>query len=427
MTERKTYKITFWFLALVLAVLPFWSAFIEFLTQRTGLSGQQIFMIRAWYEPVLVLIFLATVFNPKWERRELKLNIFDYLIIGYLIWAVASIFISGETISQGIQGLRYNGLFLGFYVLARFSFFSEAKILILQKIVITGGEIVAALAVLESFLLGPDWWQRFGILPLTSTFGFGATHQVVSVPQAMATLEGPNQLGSFLLLPLFLLLANRQKRKFDWFWIVVMMIAIVLSFSRSAILGMIVGLIVYSVFEILDSRRPQNSEPKAMAASKIWSKIGLLAGLVTIIAGSIWYFNLKGGLSRDFFSHGLSNQEHYFSMYASATADRSPKEFVVGQGIGTAGPASFNFAPEVPESWYLQVSLELGIVGLLLWLGILVFGVKRLFRSYRGLALVLISISVAALFLHTWADNPTVAISFWVLMGVIVGNFKPKD
>lgn len=412
MTERRTYKLTWWFLAIVLATLPFWSAVVAFLSVRTGLTPHQLFMVRVWYEPVLIILFLLTVFNPKWETHKLDLRVLDYLIISYLLWAIASIFISGESISQGIQGLRYNGLFLGFYLLCRFSFFPEARVLMLSKIIIVAGRVMAVWAVFESLILGSGYWQSFGILPETSTFGFGAQHNIINVPQAMATLEGPNQLGSFLLLPFFLSLfykSNDEKKKpwHHWLWLGLMALAIVLTFSRSAILGLVIGIIIYLLAE---------------KSVKIKTKISIFLSLGLLILASLWYFGYHGGIGRDFLTHGTSSSQHWYSMYTSAMADRTPFQIIFGQGIGTAGPSSFNFLPQVPESWYIQVFIELGIVGLLLWLAIITTVIIKYFSRFRGLVLALISISIAAIFLHTWADNPAVAISFWILLGVLVNQ-----
>lgn len=411
MTERKTYKITFWFFSVLLAVLPFWSAIIEFLTWRSNLSPDFIFWLRISFETILIILFLATVFNPKWERHKLKLNILDYLIFAYLAWEIASIFISGIGLSQAIQGLRYNGLFFGFYLLARFSFFTPVRVFKLQQITVIAGRIVALLAVVETFIFGSGWWQRFGILPYESTFGYGVTHRVVSVPQAMATFEGPNQLGSFLLLPFFLSLyyqpsGEQKKPWYHWFWLAILALGIILTFSRSAIIGLGVGLVIYIL-----------TAPKI----RLISRIGIIASFAVAVLAVAWFFVGQGGLLKDFLTHGASNADHWFSM-TSTFQNLKGHEYLFGQGVGTSGPASFNFLVQVQESWYLQVLSELGIVGLLLWLGIIATTIITYFKKNRGLALALIAVSVATIFLHTWADNVAVAVSFWLLVGVLAPN-----
>lgn len=410
MSEKLTYKLTFYFLFLVLLIMPFWPAFIELVTFHTDLSATQIYNVKIFYEPLLILLFLFTVFNPSWEKHKLNLKLVDWLALVYLLWAVASIFFSGESLTQGIQGLRYNGLMLGIYLLGRFSFFSEHRALVLDRLVVGLGKVVAVWSVLEVLIFKSNYWQRIGLLPFASTFGYGAEHKVVNVPQAMATLEGPNQLGSYLLLPFFLLLTKKEKKVADWSFLILMAAGVVLSFSRSAIVGLVVGTIVYLIVE-----------KKISLARKTLITISALV----IILVSVLVFKASGGLTRDYFSHGLSSPQHFTSMADTFKKDRTTTEIIIGQGIGTAGPASFNFKPSIQESWYLQILSELGVVGILLWLWIIILILKDYFKRDLGLALALLAVSTVAIFLHTFADNPAVAISLFLLLGVYSStNFR---
>lgn len=415
MTERRTYRLVYWFLITILTIMPFWSAIIAFISDRSALDYFQIFAVRSWYEPVLLILFMLVVFNPRWEKRGLELKVFDYLIFIYLIWSIISIFCNHLTISQGIQGLRYNGLFFGFYLLARFSFFSEARIQFAENLVLIFGRVLSLWAIIEVVFLRSDYWQRLGILSADSGFGFGATHTVVSVPQAMATMEGPNQLGSFLLLPFFIALSRKSKNPnralTDWLWLIIIAGAIVLSFSRSAILGLIVGLIFFLIFD-----------------RKMAIKEKIILSFTPIILGalSVAYFINRGGGLRDFWTHGASNQSHWYSMYQALVSDRTIPELFFGSGIGTAGPASFNFIGNIQESWYLQIITELGLIGFLLWLSIVVLITINFFKKNRALSLGLISVSVAAIFLHTFADNPVLSFTLFILLGMQLGQSFEK-
>ena len=104
----------------------------------------------------------------------------------------------------------------------------------------------------------------------------------------------------------------------------------------------------------------------------------------------------------------------------------------LGLGLGNAGPASNHFAKDylgfIPESWYLQVSLELGILGIILYLTILGFALKALYQKYKdgdyyalSLLLSLVGIMVASFFLHSWEDSAT-ALLFWGMVGVVLGK-----
>ena len=96
---------------------------------------------------------------------------------------------------------------------------------------------------------------------------------------------------------------------------------------------------------------------------------------------------------------------------------RSFDQLMIGSGLGSAGPAAIKYGDGlVSESWYLQILLEIGIIGLSLWLWFIVdISVKLWRRRQQGLLMGLLSVSIAAIFLHTWADNPAIAITIFAL------------
>ena len=100
-----------------------------------------------------------------------------------------------------------------------------------------------------------------------------------------------------------------------------------------------------------------------------------------------------------------------------------------GLGLGDAGPASARFANAgetgfLPESWYLQVGLESGVLGFLLFIAIIVCVIRLLWQrrdDVLNFAVLLgcIAVSVACIFLHSWEAAP-VAFTFWVLCGIVL-------
>jgi len=75
--------------------------------------------------------------------------------------------------------------------------------------------------------------------------------------------------------------------------------------------------------------------------------------------------------------------------------------------------------PFLPENWYLQIGVELGIMGFALFILIIFFVIRMLRQSKdyslgEGVLLGFVGISIAALFLHAWEDS-AVAYTLWVL------------
>ena len=63
--------------------------------------------------------------------------------------------------------------------------------------------------------------------------------------------------------------------------------------------------------------------------------------------------------------------------------------------------------------------LELGVIGLILWLLFIFTVILNLNQTKEfRLALGLISVSVAAVFLHTFADNPALSYTLFILIGL---------
>jgi O-antigen ligase len=90
--------------------------------------------------------------------------------------------------------------------------------------------------------------------------------------------------------------------------------------------------------------------------------------------------------------------------------------------------------PLLPENWYLQIGIELGIVGLVVYVILVVLILRRLHQSDRGHGKwdnvlsrvpyhmahrVFLALSVAALFLHAFEDS-AVSWTLWVLVAVIL-------
>ncbi len=111
-----------------------------------------------------------------------------------------------------------------------------------------------------------------------------------------------------------------------------------------------------------------------------------------------------------------TNQHLAFLKEGTAVAAAHP----LGIGLGTVGPASFHFKKFLTENWFLQIADEMGIPGLLLFLGILFLLSKKLLADKsdwmkRGLFLSLLGICVAGLFTHSFEETTTALLLFGVV------------
>ena len=188
----------------------------------------------------------------------------------------------------------------------------------------------------------------------------------------------------------------------------IVIILILATFSRSALLGLIGGLLAVALLLPAYRRR-------------VVSQIGVIA-LVTILMISLVSVSTGNLLSGSLF-RTISDSGHLESSKTAIRAifDAEPATILLGHGAGTSGPSTLNWYKSViSENWYLQTAYEYGLVGLLAVLGF--FG-TLLSSAYRqgqaGLLAMTVALMMNALFLHPLSDNAAATLLFFIGAGVL--------
>lgn len=275
------------------------------------------------------------------------------------------------------------------------------------KILLATTAVVSLLAIVQSTILPPQWLARFGYSIATIN-----PHQLVNgLTRAFSTLGGPNQLGAFLILPIAITTKLLFQRRQKWQWAAMLALniaALYFTFSRSAWLGVAAAMLIVTWFEITGSRRR--------------IAIGIL--ILMVAAGLYSYAQMNGSLLR----HSAASDPAHLQAVRSGVTE--VVKYPLGRGLGSAGPASFHSASgDIPENYYLQIAIETGILGLVLFIAIQIALFMQLWqwRSEAGLAgpllASLVGISVVNLFLHGWADSST-ALTYWTLAALTIGGAK---
>ncbi len=405
-------------LALVL-VMPFHA----FLSVWAGsVFGHQA-LIQSWKEVLaIILTVLAVALIIKQpERLQQFRNPLFYAIGAFVIVAAVVTIIARPNVTAAVFGLKTDIEFLVLFGLAYLVADKQLSTR-LTKIVLTTGVIVAVIGLLLSFVLEPNFLKLFGygpntILPfrLIGPQSFG-----IRTP---STLGGPNQFGAFLILPLCLSVAMMIKR---WRWwqpalTLILLGGIGASYSRSAWLGAAVGILVI-LLSLVKTKRVLLALSIAVVAL---ASAATLLSYRTINNSDLSYYLLHQSTNVEFSSNSTTQHGTAFSA-AIASLAANPW----GSGLGSAGPASFHGGPaNIPESFYLQLALETGLIGVMAFLGIICVLGWRLF-TYRRHSLIalalfgaLVGLSVENLFLHGWADSST-AFVFWIVAGAYLGTQK---
>ncbi len=473
-------------LVLVLfGLLPFHAFLVTVGTKMlVGPGHPPLTVLALWKELLIAALFLIGFIELFSKRKFPKIDGVTSLILALLL---LSIIISATQLqsllnySHYIFGFKYLFLPLLVFLLCKAlpweEQFLERKVFPL--LLYTSG-IVAAYGIV-SFFLPQGFFTALGYSDAHSLYSpdapLSAFQQIsgTGIRRIQSMFAGPNQLGLWLLIPWSISLVSLLRKNpkppstglrtssirnpkqirnsnfvlracFEFcascFVLGLVAIALFLTFSRSAWLAALIILLVSVSLTLRGSMRKN-----------------VLAGLFfTVIFGMMALLFSAPQL----FYRGLGNEQHLA---------RAREGFLVmlqeplGRGLGAAGPASnrvsdacvyfpdgadTSWAREredlcifvggeqvqpflterkcgcafLPENWYLQVGVELGVIGFTLFIALVVSVIRLLVYSFTRSSfqtlpvfLVFLGISIAALFLHAWEDS-AVAYTVWGLAGI---------
>jgi hypothetical protein len=241
----------------------------------------------------------------------------------------------------------------------------------------------------------------------------------------MSTLREPNALGAYLILPatafaaLFIRSQDKNKLLVYAGAFGLHALAILLTFSRSAWLGLALSVVLVAWWRY--------SEGLTRVLRQYWP---VVAGLALVAA--IGVFSVRNTyFFQQYIVHSNSQEEvqdldsndyHLLFIQKGLEGIQADPE---GHGPGTAGLASIQ-NPEgsfLTENYYVQIGYELGIVGLLLFIAINIYVYLRI-RATGGMWGMVLLASFWAyvltnMLLHSWA-NEAVAVQWWLLAGMAI-------
>jgi hypothetical protein len=219
-----------------------------------------------------------------------------------------------------------------------------------------------------------------------------------------------------------------RSRKIRWLAslvTVIFAVAAVTSFSRSSLIGLGVAAIVVFLLSVPKRYR-------LLTASGVMTAV-LVTGLVfwgvlTNDSATIAdRFLLRGEITGGGVVGG--DEGHIAAIVTGVSVIVSAPG---GLGFGAAGPASFYaLRPIITENWYLQIALEVGVIGLGLMLVLLAHIMHRVYQQGPqdplriGYIAALCGLLTAALFLHTLADS-TLAILIFGVGGILYATRSPR-
>lgn len=358
----------------------------------------------------VALADLAIILSLLLNLRNLKFSNFkmlDWLIAGYLALSLIYVFYgladgkSALAVTQGfLTASRFGLVYFAFknFSLNNLNLKTSKKMLALalSLIVLTG-----LAQVFKPDVLNYLGYQSSPVKAISTVDG-------TELVRVQSLLRGPNPLGAFLLIPLGLAIFSYKrliKNKKLLILALGCLVCLVLTWSRSAWLGLGLILII-----------------KTLSIFKLNNKKVLISGSAILVGLAI---TLSVYAKTDSFKTIFLHDKPGVGGISSSDDDRraSYKNALnlithkpLGLGIADAGPASVrsNSGVNIVENYYLQIFLQTGWLGGMLFLTISLVVLVNLLKSKNQQALALVAsflaLSLVGIMQPVWAD---ISASVW--------------
>ena len=416
----------------ILAYMPIYVLFSNWVGAEFGVLE----LTKAIKEPImllgLVLILLV-------ESKNLKSIFFKdkwlyTAILAYSVVVLLSALFFKNNIFAEIMGIVYDLRFFLFFVygiLITNRFKNKIRNQAV-KIVLFVGVCVALLGIFQVLILPNNALSSVGYSTETGSQQVFYIHDdTKTTERAFSTIKDPNALGAYLGIILILLVAylkvEKNKIQFlNYIAITSIIVCLYLTYSRSAWVGLICGLIFLITFLIKNNN---NFRRVIKNNTKIISAFIILGVIIT--SGFLF---LQPSLYNDVILHNKFNNKvdsntKRLDQYSEA-AGVIKENLFFGQGVGSAGPVSFKNIPNKPiisENYYLQVIEEYGLFGFFFFGYIVFYLVIKFYKQAKNDSYSLVMLTtfivvlVANLFNHTWVIE-AVAYTWWGLAGLFFNN-----
>lgn len=402
-------------LALV-AIMPFHA----FITIWAGsIFGYQL-LFQAWKEALIggISLVLLWILYKKPELRERLKNPLVYLVGLYIGISLIVTAVTNPPFLPMLVGFKTNIamliVFIAAYLVASLKFKHQ-----IVKTFLVASAVVIGFGLLQAYLLPKDFLAHFGYGADTLA-PYTLVDPAINAIRISSTLGGANQLGAFLILPICISVVLMFKN-FRW-WQPLFLgagsLVVWNTYSRSALLGLLVGLFITLILCIR-----KNLRLPLLLVGVVIAAIGIEAAILSSPKNDdLQYYIFHQSIEN---SNGEGSSDLH--QIALSKSIEKIKSHPWGEGLGSAGPASF-YSEEVfiPESWYLQLGIEVGVIGMIVFIIVQIVMSLQLWKVNKRIIIApaligaIAGVGTVNFFLHGWADSST-ALTFWTIAGASLG------
>ena len=343
---------------------------------------------------ILILYWLYNFYFQPEKKIVLnlqKLDLIGIFLVLFLFWSVFSLFWA-DNFSFAFRKVIFWLNIFPFYFVAQMFLKTKKDLIVLFKILIYSSAFVAFIAILQfglQFIYSP--YLVFNKWFLLYPFLFGKTSAISAMllapnwlahinssvfMRSIGSFPDPNTFGFYLAFVIPLALLVKEK----YFKIIggMLILALLFTFSRGAYIGAIISLIILLFLNLKFKIKNEKLRIKFFKFKVPIILFFVFCSFLLIISP----IGTRFFSSFDFQDKGVSERLEIWSQAVNVIK----KNPVLGVGIGNYVERVDLFSeqrgyrsPIHAHNIYLQITAELGIIGLILYLTIFIFALKKLY------------------------------------------------
>ncbi len=388
----------------LIIILPFYVIISLFLGQVLKISF-------AWFflkELLLVLLFFSLAFEYFKDKKLPKLDCLDYLIFAYILYWIFITFFNWLWLKSIIFGWRYDFMFLIVMLIFKHSSpYLKIRTDKLLNLFLLSGWISLFLWLTFKFVFWEKYLTIFWFVDYVWNWVYSwwvpNYHWLewTGIRRFQWIFDWPNPMWYFLIIYSFLFLHSRENKKEYYVFLTMIFLfrLIILTYSRSAILGFLIGIFSLFIF----------NKSLIKKLKKIFFKYKKIcvSSILLILIFIWWYIYVFRWPLENIVLRAGSTSGHFERM--QAWLKRFTKK-PLWAWLAEAWPAFRAIYPEkqtkkdeiyyIPESWYIQILIEGWIIYFLLFISILFIILKKLFTKSLVLFSMFLAVLVMNFFLH---------------------------
>ncbi|NRD27277.1 O-antigen ligase [Frigoribacterium sp. VKM Ac-2836] len=385
-------------IAFLAVYLPF-NGVVSSLLVKLG-QAQFATVFGAAKDGVLILLFVLVVFSPRIARVRPELFIIVLTIVG--LGAVSGI--GSSNVEQAAYGWRNDFLPLLLIIIVP-AVLDRVNASRISTVVVVAGQ-GAGIVAIATWSRGIEWLYVLGRLPVPEGERFPSSlFSANSIePRAFSPFSAPNEMAvGFLIIMSFIWMMGDRKFGTRIALSVLPVVAIVLSESRSGLLGLACLAVVVVCLKLRDIR-----PGVALAFASI---SGVAIGLTALAYVNV---RIETGNDPSIGGHAASLRESLQLLV----------QHPLGIGLGQVGPRALRYDdnPVLVESFLLLLALESGPLVLVLYLAlagrIVSLAVKEPRAGAAHLGLVAIAASLVSQIVLPTMQDGAVSYLLWIAVGI---------